>query len=303
MQKPMLIFGLFAILFAGLISPVTAENDDSWKNSYRELEHEYDEQRWNIEKLFDEKYQMLNKYYEEQKISIYEKIDSDPSLSQTEIDEMFRDLFDEFEEKQNELDAEYQSNLAELEMMFAEKFRQLDEEYSEYYDQQNNYDYYDGTANDGYVDGGYNEYEINEPYMNDPEWKEIEPLAEKIMNSIPMEKIRILWESGKIDELVNLIVSETNLSYDDAKRVVSFFEKYEHDSHNDDHYDEEIPVEQYAPGETYDDYDELKNRVSELEEENRMLRQTISELEEKIVQINAVLMEQVTFIYEWVLSQ
>ena len=47
----------------------------------------------------------------------------------------------------------------------------------------------------------------------------------------------------------------------------------------------------------------LEQRIAELERENNMLRETIEELEEKIIQINAVLMEQVKFIYEWGQSQ
>ena len=47
----------------------------------------------------------------------------------------------------------------------------------------------------------------------------------------------------------------------------------------------------------------LEQRIAELEEENQMLLETIEELEEKIIQVNAILMEQVKFIYEWVQSQ
>ncbi|NJK78162.1 MAG: hypothetical protein HC944_05190 [Nanoarchaeota archaeon] len=53
------------------------------------------------------------------------------------------------------------------------------------------------------------------------------------MNSIPMEKIQFLWESGQVDQLMELIVSETDLTYDETKRVVLFFEKYDKR-----HYDE-----------------------------------------------------------------
>ena len=53
--------------------------------------------------------------------------------------------------------------------------------------------------------------------MDDPEWQSIEPLTEKIMDAIPMEKIEHLWEEGQIDELVELIVSETGMSTEDAK--------------------------------------------------------------------------------------
>ena len=80
------------------------------------------------------------------------------------------------------------------------------------------------------------------------------------------------------------------------KRVISFFEKYEkdHDYEEYGYYDEH---------DYYEGSGELEQRIAELEEENEMLRQTIAELEEKISQLNQVLMEQVSFIYEWVLAQ
>ena len=65
----------------------------------------------------------------------------------------------------------------------------------------------------------------------------------------------------------------------------------------------------YEDEESYQDYNEfddlfhLEQRIVELEEENEMLRETISELEEKISQLNTMLMEQVKVIYEWVLSK
>ena len=47
----------------------------------------------------------------------------------------------------------------------------------------------------------------------------------------------------------------------------------------------------------------LEQRIAELESENDMLRETIKELEAEIKKINAVVMEQVKFIYEWVQGQ
>ena len=55
-----------------------------------------------------------------------------------------------------------------------------------------------------------------------------------------MEKIQRLWEDGEIDQLVELIVSETDLSNEEAKRVIEFFEKYEDREYDEDYYDETI---------------------------------------------------------------
>ena len=126
-----------------------------------------------------------------------------------------------------------------------------------------------------------------------------------------MEKIQHLWEAGEIDELIELIVSETDLSHEEVKRVIAFHEKYD-DMHDDrydersDEYEHEYPDYRYnEPYPANDDSQVLKleQRISELEEENRNLKSTISELEEKVSQMNTVLMEQVKFIYEWATSQ
>ena len=87
------------------------------------------------------------------------------------------------------------------------------------------------------------------------------------------------------------------MSVEDAKRVISFFEKYEKG------YDDYEEYGFYEERDYYEGSGELEQRIAELEEENEMLRQSIAELEEKIAQLNQVLMEQVSFIYEWVLSQ
>ena len=131
------------------------------------------------------------------------------------------------------------------------------------------------------------------------------------MDAIPMEKIQHLWESGQVDELLELIVSETDLSYEEAKRVIAFHEKYKdrHDEKSDEYehgypdhrYDEPYPYSE--PTDDDSQIHKLEQRISELEEENRSLQNTISELEEKVSQMNTVLMEQVKFIYEWATSQ
>ncbi|KER06339.1 hypothetical protein AAA799E16_00851 [Marine Group I thaumarchaeote SCGC AAA799-E16] len=208
--------------------------------------------------------------------------------------------------------------IIELDEMFEEELRHLDEQARDYHvnvdDTYRDYSDYD----DDYKDD-------REFYEHDPEWESIEPLAKRIMEKISMEKIERLWGAGEIEQLAELIVSETDLTYEQAKRVIAFFEKYDDRDYEDDYH--EYDYHEYDYGEydaagnpkydyresDYERYDypvtddgtilKLEQRIVELEEENQLLRDTIEELEEKIVQINAVLMEQVKFIYEWVQSQ
>ncbi|MHA7734665.1 OmpH/Skp family outer membrane protein [Nitrosopumilus sp. S6] len=315
MQKTLPILGLFAILFVGMLSPAMAQYDE-WDEKYKQLHEEFEEKRHAIERQFQEEFQELDRYYEQQKMEIYEKIENNPDLSDSEINAMFDGLFSEFDEKRQSLESDMMRQFQELEEMFEEEFRHLDDKYR---DEHVNAD---GTYRDTteYEDDG-------EFYENDPEWQSIEPMAKRIMEMIPPEKIQRLWEAGEIEQLVELIVSETDLSYEQAKRVVVFFEKYdnrddasydnseyyqEHDYNKYDYPEHDYPEHDYVepypepyPVPTVDSEQvlRLEQRISELEVENQMLRETIGELEEKITQINAVLMEQVKFIYEWVSTQ
>lgn len=203
---------------------------------------------------------------------------------------MFYELFLEFEEKEQSLESDMMKQLEETDETFENELRHIDEQ-----------------AMQDYEEYGRDE----EFYEDDPEWKTIEPLVERIMRIIPMEKIQGLWESGEIDQIIELITSETDLSHDEAKRVVAFFEKYEDREYDEEHYYEEehrkYDFEKYDYSKSQPTDDEqvlrLEQRIAELEEENQMLLETIEELEEKIIQINAVLTEQVKFIYEGVQSQ
>ena len=47
----------------------------------------------------------------------------------------------------------------------------------------------------------------------------------------------------------------------------------------------------------------LEERIAELEEENEQLREQIVQLEEHIENLNAMLMEQLKVIYEWILNR
>ena len=326
MQKTLPVLGLFAILFVGLIGPAMAD-DDKWDEQYRELEREFDEKRQQIEEQFHDEFEEIEKEYAETKMQIYEKIESNPELTQVEIDEMYNELFFEFDEKRQSVELQMWEQFEIIEKEFQKQLEQIDAEAREYYDKQyDDYEKYDDYDDSYYnADGTYNEdyekhddYDDYAPHEQDPEWDSIEPLAKRIMEIIPMDKIQRLWEAGQLEEIVELIVSETDLSYEEAKRVVSFFERYENQKPDDHEYREYDHPEYDAAGNQYPEYNypepypvpadngeilKLEQRISELEEENQSLRETIDELQEKITQINAVVMEQVKFIYEWVLSQ
>lgn len=291
MQNKLPVLGLFAILIVGLTTPVMAEYDQ-WEERYQQLAEEFEEKRHQIEIDFQEEFEELDREYEEKKMEIYEKIENDPELSDSEINAMFDELFLEFDEERRSLELDMMKQFHELEEMLEKEFRQLDEESREYYEEQRS-------------DGEF--------YENDPEWESIEPMVNRIMEVVPPEKIQKLWEAGEIEQLIELIVSETDFTYDQVKRIVMFFEKY--DNRDDGSYDtsEQYPEHEYpeydhpepypVPGIDNEQVLRLEQRISDLEEENQMLRDTIEELEEKISQINAVLMEQVKFIYEWVTTQ
>ncbi|AFS82438.1 hypothetical protein [Candidatus Nitrosopumilus sediminis] len=138
------------------------------------------------------------------------------------------------------------------------------------------------------------------------------------MENIPMEEIQGLWMAGDIDVLLNLIISKTDLTSEEAKRVLMFFEKYEGDSRQDyreDHlkYNEYVQTESAYPQHDYAEsqnrlYDDsnaqiLEQQIIDLQEENQELKREISKLEKKLSELNEVVMEQVKFIYDWVLNQ
>ena len=333
MQKTLSILGLFAVLIVGLISPAMAEGDDKWDEQYRELEREFDEKRQQIEREANEQFEELDREHEEEKNEIYEKIESNPDIKDSEIDRMFDELFSRYDEKRQSIESEIMKQFEEMEREFENELQHIDDEAREYYEEQekqydddyDRYEEYDAAGNkyddynkyeehdDDYdrYEGYDDDYKDYQPHEDDPEWKSIEPLTQRIMDVIPMEKVQHFWESGQVDELLEWIVSETDLSYEEAKRVIAFHEKYKdrHDEKSDE-YERDYPDHRYDEPYPYleptnDDSQILKleQRISELVEENRSLQNTISELEKKVSQMNTVLMEQVKFIYEWATSQ
>ena len=223
-------------MIVGLTTPAMAEYDE-WDDKYEQLEDEFEDKRHQIEKI-RKKYDELDKQYEESKAEIYEKIDNNSDLSYSEIDAMFYELFLEFEEKERSLESEMMKQFDELDESFENELRNLDEQSRQYYDE--------------------HEREDDEFYENDPEWKSIEPIVDRIMELVSMEKIQRLWEAGEIDQLVELIVSETDLNHEEAKRVVVFFEKYERmiNYDDEDYYYEAAGYPEYDYREYDEDFDE-----------------------------------------------
>jgi len=301
------------------------ELDYAQDNALRDLEHEIsqshdlteDQTRQMFDEIFDK--------YEKERRALEDQIHQDMSFRDYSFDD---EMYREYDNQRMVLEKEFDQKIMELEHEFDQRRMELekDNDYTNYddkfYDDRNyddrNYDdrnYDDRNYDDrNYDDRNYDDrsHDYKEPHENDPEWQSIEPLANKIMDAIPMDKIERLWMAGEIDVLLDLIVSETDLTYEEAKRVLTFFEKYEGD--RDDHYDGYAQTEpgypQYDYVEQYDEpyYDDskellLEQRITELEDENQELRIEISEFEKQLADLNALVMEQVGFIYDWITNQ
>ena len=123
MQKTSLMFGLIVIFFIGMISIVTADSDEQ----YLEIKKIYDDQRWDLEKEFKEKFKESSNFFKDQKQAIYEKSKSDPTLTAEQINQMLRDVFYEFVDRQEEIKTEYKSKVDALDAMFEKKFEEFDD--------------------------------------------------------------------------------------------------------------------------------------------------------------------------------
>jgi hypothetical protein len=119
-----LLFGLTGIFFIGLIPYGMSDSDEQ----YLQLKEIYDEQRWNLENEFKEKFEESRRYFDEQKQAIYDKNESDSPLTPEQIDQMLKDIFFEFIERQDDIKTEYTSRVDALHTMFKIKFEQLGNE-------------------------------------------------------------------------------------------------------------------------------------------------------------------------------
>ena len=103
---------------------VMAESNEQ----YLELKKIYDEQRWNLEKEFKEKFNESSDQFKEQKQAIYEKSESDSTITSKQINQMLSDVFYEFVDRQDDIKTEYSSRVDALNEMFKVKFEQLGNE-------------------------------------------------------------------------------------------------------------------------------------------------------------------------------
>ena len=184
--------------------------------------------------------------------------------------------------------------------------------------------YGDDSYDDRHGDDSYD----HDYYEKDPDYEHIGPLKDRILANISMEEIDSFWMRGDIGGLTQLILSKTDLTEEEVKRVIAFFQKYDdHEKHDyreyddykrydheykdygDDSYDH-YEKDRYYGDDSYEDRDyesaetqRLEQRVAELEQENRELRDIVSDLEQKLQDLNAVVMEQIKIIYDWVLAK
>jgi len=147
-----------------------------------------------------------------------------------------------------------------------------------------------------------------EPYQYDEEYSEIEGLKDRMLANVSMDEIQSFWMRGDFEELRDLIMSKTDLTEDEVKRVFEFFQKYEgdHRDYNDDYdgYQEYDGYQDYdQPNNDSGEIDRLLQRIDQLEQENRELRDYLDELEQKLTDLNLIVLQQVEVIYEWMLSQ
>ena len=112
---------IFMILIGFTPLSVMADSDEQ----YLELKKIYDEQRWNLEKEFKEKFNESSIQFKEKKQLVYEKSKSDPSLTSEQINQMLRNAFYEFVDRQDDIKKEYASRVDSLNLMFKVKFDQF----------------------------------------------------------------------------------------------------------------------------------------------------------------------------------
>ncbi|NJK78163.1 MAG: hypothetical protein HC944_05195 [Nanoarchaeota archaeon] len=110
-MKTSLLFGLFAVLFVGMIGPVMAE-------SITGESQKYEQKRQEIEKRYHLEFQSLEKQYAQVKMEIYQKIEANPQLTEDEKNSMFEQFIREFDEKRKNLEHKKMQELEELKMSY-----------------------------------------------------------------------------------------------------------------------------------------------------------------------------------------
>ena len=113
---------IFLFVSSCLISFGMVYADES--SEYQQLKETYNEQRFDLEEEFEDKFRESSSLFQEQKQLINEKIKSDPTLTSEKINQMFKNAFNEFEERQEDIREEYSSRVDDLNSMFKVKFEQ-----------------------------------------------------------------------------------------------------------------------------------------------------------------------------------
>ncbi|MGY5149074.1 MAG: hypothetical protein ACW9W3_03340 [Candidatus Nitrosopumilus sp. bin_68KS] len=121
MQKIFSIFGFIIIFFIGMISYGMADSEEE----YLQLKGIYNEQRWNLENEFKEKFKESSSKFQKEKQTVYDKQESDPTLTTQQINQMLQNVFSDFVERQENIKIEYESRVDALNQMFEIKFEQF----------------------------------------------------------------------------------------------------------------------------------------------------------------------------------
>ena len=317
------------------------ELEEEYRQKFMQLEREFEQKRMDtefdtdgkrlaIEHEYQDKFLQLDLEFEEKRLALEEEIWQSEDLTPEQTREMFEQLYAGFEEQRraledqmyqemssfehsgnefNDLYYDFEQQRIELEHEFDQKRQQLEHEFDRKrmeLEQEFRDDY--------------------NPYLNDEGYSEIKELEEKILASVSMDEIQSLWMAQDFDGLRDLILSRTDLTDDEVTLVFEFFKKYEGDHRDYDDYREgdHRDNDDYGERDGYTEYDEyedrnyqefdkpndtlgeiniLLQRIDQLEEENQELRDYLGELEQKLTDLNLIVMQQVQIIYEWVLNQ
>ncbi len=95
------------------------------EEEYLQLKGIYNEQRWNLENEFKEKFKESSSKFQKEKQTVYDKQESDPTLTTQQINQMLQNVFSDFVERQENIKIEYESRVDALNQMFEIKFEQF----------------------------------------------------------------------------------------------------------------------------------------------------------------------------------
>ena len=114
-----LVAGIFIV---GVIPYAIAESEE-----YLQLQELYNEQRWNLEQEFKEKFTNSSEKYQKEKQEVYKRQESDSTLTTQQIEEMLQNVFSDFVNRQEDIKIEYELRVDALNQMFKIKFEQFGE--------------------------------------------------------------------------------------------------------------------------------------------------------------------------------